>query len=262
MFKIFDYVSGLFKFKDLLQQLVIRDIKLKYRRSFLGYLWSVLNPLGTMIVVALIFSQIFRFEVQNYPAYLICGQVIFNFILESTNAAIVSITGNASLLKKTYVPKYIFTISKVSSSMVNMIFSMIALVLVVMITGVKFTPYSLLSILVILQVYVYALGLGLFLAQVSVFFRDIQYIFGVLTTLWMYCTPIFYPITILPNNIGRIITMFNPLVSYVTQFRELLVYGRLPSMDLIISGILWSIFVLIIGLISFKKNQDEFILYI
>ena len=113
-----------YAFDELLKQLIIRDVKLKYRRSYLGYLWSILNPLMLMVVQVIVFSSIFRFDTPNYPLYLISGQIIFNFMVEATNSAVWSVTGNASLLKKTYVPKYIFTISKVGSSLVNLVFSL------------------------------------------------------------------------------------------------------------------------------------------
>ena len=109
-------LQGLYKFKDLVKQLVVKDIKLKYRRSFLGYVWSVLNPLMVMVVMYLVFSKMFRFNIENYSAYLIIGQTLFTFMNEATNQAIGSITGNGSLLKKVYVPKYVFTLSKVTSS--------------------------------------------------------------------------------------------------------------------------------------------------
>ena len=112
-------LQGLYQFKDLVKQLVVKDVKLKYRRSFLGYVWSVLNPLMVMLVMYFVFSQMFRFNIENYSAYLIIGQTLFTFMTEATNQAIGSITGNASLLKKVYVPKYVFTLSKVTSSLIN-----------------------------------------------------------------------------------------------------------------------------------------------
>ena len=126
-------------YKPLLSQLVTKDIKLKYRRSFLGYVWSILNPLMIMGIMVLVFSNMFRFDIQSYPVYLIVGQTIFNFVSESTNQAMWSITGNAALLKKTYVPKYIFTLSKVTSSFVNTLFALGAMLLVFIFCRVTFS---------------------------------------------------------------------------------------------------------------------------
>ena len=132
-------LGGLYKYRFLMQQLVTKDIKLKYRRSFLGYLWSILNPLMVMVIMVIVFSNMFRFDIQSYPVYLIVGQTIFNFVSESTNQAMWSITGNAALLKKTYVPKYIFTLSKVTSSFVNTLFALGAMLLVFIICRVTFS---------------------------------------------------------------------------------------------------------------------------
>lgn len=129
-------IKGFVRFKDLMGQLVSRDLKLKYRRSVLGYLWSVLNPLFIMIIMAIVFSKMFtRASITNFPVYLMSGQVMFNFMNLSTKSAIQSINGSASLLKKTYVPKYVFTVSKIISGLIDCVFSMGALLIVMLFTG-------------------------------------------------------------------------------------------------------------------------------
>lgn len=130
--------KGLVAYKDLMHELVSKDIKLKYRRSILGYLWSILNPLMIMLVMVMVFSSIFRFDVENYPVYLIIGQTIYNYVTNATNHAMYSIMDNSSLLKKVYVPKYIFPFSKVTSDMVDFLFSLGAMVFVMVITGTEF----------------------------------------------------------------------------------------------------------------------------
>ena len=129
MYIFFKRFNIFFNYKDLLKQLVLKDLKLKYRRSFLGYVWSVLNPLLVMIVMAIVFSTMFNRNIKNFPVYLFCGQILFNFMNQSTHQALSSINGNAALLKKTYVPKYIFTFAKITSGLIDLIFSMGALVL-------------------------------------------------------------------------------------------------------------------------------------
>ena len=246
----------------LLEQLVVKDIKLKYRRSFLGYLWSILSPLMIMVIMVLVFSSMFRFDIENYPVYLIIGQTIFNFVSESTNQAMWSITGNAALMKKTYVPKYIFTLSRVTSSFVNMIFAFGAMLIVFIICRVRFNVYMLFIPVILIQVYIFSLGLGMFLAQGTVFFKDIQYIYGAFLTAWMYATPIFYPINQLSFNLMWIIKHFNPLYSYITQFRTIVLDGAFPDERLILYGIVTALIMLGIGTFSFFKMQDRFILYI
>ncbi|MFA6845369.1 MAG: ABC transporter permease [Sphaerochaetaceae bacterium] len=252
-----------FRYSNLLHELVRRDIKLKYRRSFLGYLWSVLNPLMVMLVMTAIFSRLFRFDIPNYPVYLLTGQVIFSFHSEASNFSIGSITGGGALLKKVYLPKYIFTLSKVMSSLVNLVFSLGALLLVMLITRTPFTWKILLFPLVILQIFLFEVGLGMFLAQAAVFFRDIQYIWGVVLTLWTYSTPIFYPDSTLgTGRVAWIVRNLNPLYSYMTQFRDYVLYGQIPSAHLVLLGCGWSLFFLILGAATFYKAQDKFILYI
>lgn len=255
-------VQNFLKYKDLMIQLVSRDIKLKYRRSFLGYLWSVLNPLLIMCVMTVVFSTMFKRNIENYPVYLFCGQLMFNFMNSSTHQAIFSITGNASLLKKTYVPKYIFTVSKITSGLVDFFFSMGALLLVMIVTSTKFTWYLLLTPIVALELYVFCIGLGMFLAQANVFFRDIQYIYNAVTTAWTYLTPIFYPIESLPENVMWLVKHLNPMYFYVGQFRDLVYYCQLPGPKMLIAGSVTSLLMLFIGIKSFMRTQDRFILYI
>ena len=252
----------LFKYKDLIKQLVFKDIKLKYRRSFLGYVWSVLNPLMVMLVMYVVFSQMFRFDLPNYPAYLIIGQSLFTFMTEATNQSIGSIFNNASLLKKIYVPKYIFTMSKVMSSLVNLLFSLVAMGIVFVISGVKFTWMMLLVPFVMVELFIFCLGLSLFLASSSVFFRDIQYIYSVFTTAWLYLTPIFYPLSQLPAWLQSVVRICNPMCIYITHFRILCLEGRWPGTEDMLYGYLIAIFVLICGSYFFIRKQDDFILYI
>jgi len=250
------------QYRDLLKQLVTRDIKLKYRRSFLGYLWSVLNPLLIMVVMAIVFSTMFKRNIENFPVYLFCGQIVFNYMNTSTHQAIFSITGNAALLKKTYVPKYIFTVSKITSGLVDFFFSLGALLIVMVVTRAKITPYMLLLPFVALQLYLFCLGLGLFLAQANVYFRDIQYIYNAVTTAWMYLTPIFYPIEALPPNVMWMIKHFNPMYFYVGQFRDLVYNRQIPGHLIMFAGCTTAVLMLFIGIKSFLKTQNNFILYI
>lgn len=249
-------------YRDLLAQLVSKDLKLKYRRSFLGYLWSILNPLLIMLVMVVVFSSVFRFEVANYPVYLIIGQTIYNYVNNATTHAIYSITDNGALLKKVYVPKYIFPLSKVTSDMLDFVFSLGAMVLVMLFTKTAFSMYLILLPYVAIQIYVFTLGMGMFLAQASVFFRDIRYIYNVFLTAWMYATPIFYPVSILPNKIRWIVTHLNPLYYYIEQFRCIVLERTAPSPVLVFRGCVISVIFLAVGLFFFRKNQDKFILYI
>ena len=251
-----------YAFDELLKQLIIRDVKLKYRRSYLGYLWSILNPLMLMMVLVVVFSNLFRFDIPNFPLYMISGQFLFNFMTEATNMSVGSITGNAALLKKTYVPKYIFTLSKVGSSLVNLVFSLGALVLVMIFTGAEFSWNLLFFPLIILQVLIFSLGISLFLAAATVFFRDIQYLWGVFTSMWMYLTPLFYPVNIIPEEYRWAYMNLNPMYRYIEQFRDIVLHAKAPDFNSMLVGFIVALGFLILGAWYFNKKQDEFILYI
>lgn len=257
-----DRINTFLKYKDLLYQLVIRDIKLKYRRSFLGYLWSVLNPLFVMIVMTVVFSTMFHNSIDNFPVYLFTGKMLFDFTSLSTKQAMQSVTGNAALIKKTYVPKYIFTLSKVTSCMVDLVFSFGALLIVIFATRAKLNWTFLLFPMVIVQIYIFCCGLGFLLAAYNVFFRDIQYIYNAIITAWMYLTPIFYPVENLPYQVQFVVKGLNPLYYYVAQFRDLICYGRLPGPRIFYGGWLLAVVMFTFGLYVFMKKQDKFILYI
>ncbi len=255
-------ILNFFRYNDLFQQLVERDIKMKYRRSFLGYVWSILSPLLTMVVMAIVFSLMFRNDIVYYPAYLLAGNTLFSFLRESSSHSITSITTNAALLKKSYVPKYIFTLSKVTSDLVNMLFSLAALLIVMVFTKVPFTWYVLLFFIPIVEVYIFCTGLGLLLSSLNVFFRDIQYIWGVILTAWTYLTPLFYPLTLLPEKLQWVVVHFNAMYCYITQFRDIMLYGKMLDGMLVLRGAVFAVFFLALGSFSFVKLKDKFILHI
>ena len=262
MNKLFARLRGLYNSRFLIQQLVSKDLKLKYRRSFLGYVWSVLNPLMVMLVMYVVFSHMFRFEVENYPAYLMIGQTLFTFVTEATNQSIYSITGSSALLKKVYVPQYVFTVSKVTYSLINLVFSIGAMIIVFIVTRVQFSWAMLFFPVILIELYIFSVGLGLFLAQASVFFRDVQYIYSVMTMAWMYMTPIFYPLSQLSEGMQKLVKIFNPMYHYITQFRTIVLERTIPGFFDIAYGYGIAFVFLIVGSWVFVKNQDKFILYI
>ena len=254
------------RYKYMLYDLVTKDIKTKYRRSALGVVWSVLNPLLMMLVLTAIFSNIIRVEVEGgFALFYLTGYLLFNFISEATNFALVSITSAAPLIKKVYLPKYIFPLEKCIYSFVNMLFSLIAFVIVFvvfMILG-KVTP-SLTMLLFpfpLITLFIFCLGICLALSAFMVFFRDIGHIYGVFLTVWMYATPIIYPMNILPSWLVGIIKL-NPLYYYVDYFRSVMIYGTVPPASDAIICVLYSLAVLFVGITVFRKSQDKFVLYI
>lgn len=255
------YFENFRKFKPLLYELVKRDIKVKYRRSVLGLLWTVLNPLLMMCVLTIVFSNVFKFDIDNFPVYLLCGNILFSFFNEATTVAMSSILCNGPLIKKVYVPKYLFPLSKVLSSFVNLLSSLIALIIVVIFTGTKIHLSIVFSILPILYDFAFALGIGLVLSAFVVYFRDILHLYSVVLTVLMYLTPIFYPMSILPKGVYELVNA-NPITHFVQMLRECVLYGNIPTLSSNIYCIGVSFISLIIGIFVFWKCQDKFVLKI
>lgn len=249
------------QYKPLLKELVGRDLKVKYRRSFLGYVWSLLNPLLMMTVMTVVFSYMFRFDIPNYPLYLITGQTLWNFFNESTSMSMYSVLQNGGLIKKVYIPKFIFPISRVLSSFVTMSFSLAAIVIVMLFTKAPFYWTTLLFPIPLLFLLLFSMGIGMVLSALSVYFRDITHLYGVLTLAWMYLTPIFYPVNALPEEIVPIVQS-NPMCVYITFFRELVLYGTVPEVAMWLRCAGTSAIALALGMIVFRKMQRNFILYI
>ena len=256
-----NFIQQLKKYKPLMNELVVRDLKVKYRRSFLGYVWSLLNPLMMMAVMSYVFSYMFRFDVPNYPLYLICGQTLWTFFNESTNMAMYSVVANGSLIRKVYIPKFIFPMSRVLSSFVTMGFSLVAILIVMIFTGVKINLSILLFPIPLFFLLLFCMGIGLILSALSVYFRDIMHLYGVLTMAWMYATPVFYPIEALPANVAMVIS-FNPMYHYITFFREIVLYGTVPGAWTWIWCAVSSIVAFMAGLTVFRKLQRNFILHV
>lgn len=249
------------RYKFLIQQLVIRDFKVKYKRSVLGYCWSFLNPLLTMLVQYVVFSQLFRSGIENFPVYLLSGNIMFSFFTDSVGQGLNSITGNASLITKVYVPKYIYPATKVFSSSINLFISMIPLLLVTLLTGGKINQTLLLLGYVILCLLAYCMGIVLLLSAVNVFFRDVQYLWGIISLIWMYATPIFYPAEIIPEQF-RLIQTLNPMYHFIVFVRAILIEGVSPRPLTYVACLISALVSLGAGAAVFKRLQGKFALYI
>lgn len=250
------------KYLPLLQNLISRELKIKYRQSFLGYIWCVLNPLLVMLVLNFVFSNMFHNSIANFPVYLFVGRMFFSFITESTQGAAHSIISNGALMRKTRVPNYIFTLANLCSSVVNFMFSFVAFLIVLLFTRTPITIHVVMLPVLLLQVFMFCIGLGFFLAQANVFIRDTSYIYSVFITAWMYLTPLFYPITSLPENLQMWITSLNPAYFYIQQGRMIFLYNQWLTPALMIKGFGVATLFCILGLYTYHRNKDKFILYI
>ena len=257
------------KYWFLMSQLISRDFKVKYKRSVLGVIWSLLYPILMMTVMAIVFSQMFKFKVEgiNYLVYLMTGLIMFNYFSEASNAAMTSVVTNFTLINKVYIPKYIFPISKCMFVGINFLLTLIPWLGIILLSYIGLGEYTchinwyyLLLPYIFLCMFLFTVGIGLLLSCVSVFLRDMFYIYGIIITMWNYLTPVFYSIEILPETLQSIFKL-NPLFQFLDAARSIVLYGKAPSLaTLAILGAI-GLVTLGIGAFVFKKKQDKFVYY-
>lgn len=256
--------------KDLfiLHQLVSKDFKLKYRRSVLGVAWSVLNPLLMMIVMAVVFSTMFAAarggDIPNYPLYLILGNITFAFMSDSTTAAMHSIIDAAPLLKKVKVHRFVFPVQKALFALVNFAFSLVAVALVMLWFRIVPTWHIIWLPVCLVLLVAFCMGLGLLLSALSVFFRDVMHLWGVIITAWTYFTPIFWSINFIDqmHPALQFLMRANPMYSYLAFMRDIFLYQTSPSLQTLLACAVWAVIALALGYAVFHKNEHKFILFI
>lgn len=249
------------RYSFLIKQLVARDFKTKYKRSTLGMAWSVMNPLLSMSVQYVVFSTLFKSDIPYYPVYLLTGIVFFSFFNEAVSMGMTSIIHNAPLIKKVYMPKYIYPISRIITSLVNFGLALIPLLLVVLVTGVPVKPSVLLLIFDIGCFLMFITGITLLLAAATTFFQDILFLWGVLCMIWQYLTPIFYPETIIPAEFIELYRL-NPLYQYISFARTCIIDGISPEPKAYFMCLMIAVGMLAVGGYAFRKLQDEFVFHL
>ncbi len=263
------HVKGRFS-KDLfiLQQLVTKDFKLRYRRSVLGVIWSVLNPLLMMIIMSFVFQYVFKSgDVVNYPLYLIVGNITFQLMSEATNGGLGSIIGAASLLKKVKIDRWVFPVQKVFSAVVNFLFSLIAVAIVMVFFRIAPTVHMVWMLYAVATLMVFCIGIGMLIGALAVFFRDMLHLWSVLLTAWTYLTPIFWSLKLLTDNpevpsFVISVVKINPMFNYLEVMRSAIVYQSTPSHMCLLLCAVWAVVALIAGIIVFRKTEHKFILFI
>ncbi|HIS86793.1 MAG TPA: ABC transporter permease [Candidatus Caccenecus avistercoris] len=251
------------KYGFLLQQLVSRDFKVKYKRSVLGILWSLLYPILMMAVMAIVFSNVFRMSTPgvSYLAYLMIGLTLFNYFNEASNLAMSSVVSNFSLINKVYIPKYIFPLSKCLFVGINFLLTLIPLYIVIIATGTGLNWWHFLLPFAFICLFLFTVGMGFILSTISVFLRDMFYIYGIITTIWTYLTPIMYDIEII-NPTLQFIMKFNPMYQFINFARTIILYGNCPTIGQFAGCAVSALVIFFIGIFVFKKNQDKFIYYV
>ncbi len=249
------------KYRFLLGELVKKEIKLKYRRSYLGIFWTLLEPILTTAVLAFVFGYVLGKSDPQFPVYILTGRLLYTFFSNSTKAAMKSIRSNSAMIKKVYVPKYIYPFSSVLSNYVIFLISLIVLFFAAIIFNVMPTLYLIQIILPMFFLLVLALGFGMILATMAVFFRDLEYLWSVALMIIMYLSAIFYKVDILNLGEKGWLLYLNPLYVIIDNFRSAVFGAPLNQLSLSLSAI-YSFGALLLGIFMFYKNQDKFILNI
>jgi ABC-2 type transport system permease protein len=251
----------LLTYRDLIACLVARDLRVRYRRSMLGFLWTMLQPLLTMLVLTAVFSSVFRFDIFNYPVYALAGILFWNFFSQSIVSSMNSLRGNAPILQKLPVPKAVFPVATVVSGVVNLLLALVPLLGIMLATGYRLGPSLLFLPVAILIAAVFTLGAGLLLSPLAVFFSDVVELVGVALTLLLYLTPVFYPMSILPER-ARWLVRFNPIRSVLEVFRDPIYFGKIPpwfhlSMACGVAGL-----ALLVGWAAFRRSSRRIAFYV
>jgi ABC-2 type transport system permease protein len=251
----------LYRYRDLVLALVARELKVRYRRSTIGFLWTMLQPLLMMLVFQVVFSHLFRFPIPDYPVYALAGILFWNFFSQSIVSSMNSLRGNAQLLQKLPVPKAVFPLATVISGVVNLLFALVPMVAILLVTqhrlhlSLLFLPVS------ILLATLFTLGAGLLLSPLAVFFSDTVELIGVLLTLLMYLTPLFYPMAALPDRV-RWIVRFNPVRSILEVFRDPIYYGKVPPLSHLSVCLVIALVALALGGWAFRRSSDRIPFYV
>ena len=251
------------KYGFLLRELIVRDFKVKYKRSALGMLWSLLYPVLMMCVMALVFRNVFRFSAPgvSYLSYLMTGLTLFNYFSEASSLAMSSVVANFSLIGKVYMPKYIFPLSKCLFVGINFLLTLLPLYAVILLTGTGLCWQHLLLPYVFVCLLGFTLGMSLLLSAAAVFLRDLFYIYGIILTVWTYLTPIMYDIRMIGS--ARLIALMklNPLYQYISFARTIVLFHATPSASQFLLCFISAALVLAAGAVFFRSKQDRFIYY-
>ncbi|WP_440339087.1 ABC transporter permease [Megasphaera elsdenii] len=258
---ISEIILKLKKNQFLFEELVKRDFKQKYKRTALGMAWSILSPLITLLVLNVIFSNFFGQRIPHYTIYLFCGNLLFSYFSESTNSGMNSLMANSGIFSKVNVPKYIFLLSKNVSSLINFGLTLIIFFAFVFAEGLPFTAKFLCLLYPISCLIIFNIGMGLILSALFVFFRDIGYLYSILTMLIMYASAIFYSVDILPGPYQPLF-LGNPIYVYIKYFREIVIDSQIPSLEYHLLCAFYAVLVLFIGGFIYKKYNHKFLYYI
>ncbi len=251
-------IKDVLRYKHLLFQFVRRDILTRYKRSVLGVAWTMLNPLGIMIILTIVFSQVFSHGIPSYPAFVLSGLMVWNFFSQTTNAATLHLVWGGDLMKRIYLPKTIFALSAVGTGLVNLVLSLVPLLLVMLVTKVPIRWTIIFLPVPIFFLILFTLGVGLFISAIAIYFSDVAEMYRIVITAWMYVSPVIYPPEILPDAYREWIIWLNPMYHLITFFRMPLYNGVIPPLSTILLNGAISLGTFLIGWFLFTMRSDEF----
>lgn len=254
-------LHGIFQYRDLIYQLVRRDVVSRYKRSAFGVAWTLLQPLGMMIILTLVFSNLFH-TIQGYPAYILSGLLAWTFFSQTTSAIINQISWAGSLLRKIYVPRTAFAVSAIGTGLVNLILSLLPLFFIIFMLDLPFRWSFLFLPISILLLAAFSLGLGLLISTISIRFPDVSEMYGIVLMAWMYLTPIIYPENIIPESYRYWFFNLNPMYHIIKIFRMPLFEGVLPDVNTLAAATVVSLFTLVFGWLFFSRRADTFVYYL
>lgn len=240
----------------VIRELTAREIKRKYARSYLGIVWSVLNPLLSMAVMSMIFSTIFKRNIENYPIYYLTGSIFWNLFTESTNAAMTALVDNKGMLVKVRLPMEIFPLSRCFTAMTNFGYSLVAYTVMLLVLRIPFTPYMLLVFFYAVLLFLFAVGVGYILSVFYTLFGDIKHLYSILLTLLMYASALFYPVESTSELMQKIIGV-NPVYNYIACARKCVLEAALPDAGQWVKLAVWSGGVFLLGKIYFHKMRNR-----
>ncbi len=253
-------LRGIFQYRDLIYQLVRRDIVSRYKRSVLGIAWTLLQPLGMMIIISLVFSTLFQ-SVKGYPAYVLSGLIVWTFFAQTTSAIISQIVWGGALLRQIYMPRTSFAVSAIGTGLVNLVLSFIPLIFIILVTGLPIRWSFLFLPVSVLMLTAFSLGVGLIISTVAIHFPDVAEMYQIILTAWMYLTPIIYPEKIIPEKYQFWFFNLNPMYHIIKMFRAPLFDGVVPSGGTLLAALVVSFLTLIVGWLFYSRRADEFAYY-
>jgi len=253
-----DELREVINYRNLILQLVRRDVVARYKRSVLGIAWTMINPLGTMLVLTIAFSQILRFNIPGYPAYVLSGLIAWNFFSQTTTASMVNLVWGGQLLRRIYIPRSSFALAAIGTGVINVLLSLGPLLIIMAVVGLPIKPELLFLPVPLLLLLLFSLGVGLIISTWAVYFPDVAEMYQIVLSAWMYLCPIIYSEEMLPEQMKIWLPSLNPMWGIIKLFRMPIYDGRLPTWEEFWPSLVISLSVLVIGWLLFSLKSDEF----